>query len=220
MHANVSQRCELNSNCCVCQPNVKQEEQEKNAKLEKRLEALENSRTVLQGVVRKTQGMMGHMQRELQWLASEKQKVVSAAQVELEAEREKFRNERAKVLLQQQEILAAAVAQPSRPTSSRTESRGSPRRRKTPTTTPGRKRQVVRKPSRLVPLLFGAAAAGATAVAAHSAIAGCLNACVSLSLIVLNSARSHQGDYIVNKTFGEAVYYILRRYHHRVQWRA
>ena len=121
-----------------------QEEQEKNALLEKRLDALEKRRIMLTEVVRKTQGMMGHMRKELQWLASEKEKVVSAAQVELEKDREKHRNELAKVLTREQDFLAAALVQPRR-ASSRTATRGSPRRRKAATTTPGRKPQVVRK---------------------------------------------------------------------------
>ena len=121
---------------------MQQEEQEKNADLEKKLDALEKRRVMLTEVVRKTQGMMGRMRSELHWLSSEKEKVLSAAQLELENDREKHRNELAKVLTREQQLLAAALVQPGR-ASSRTATRGSPRRRKAPTTTPGRKRQVV-----------------------------------------------------------------------------
>lgn len=123
---------------------MQQEEQKKNAILEEKVDALEKRRVKLTEVVRKTQTMMGHMRRELQWLSSEKEKVVSAAQVQLEKDREKHRSELAKVLSREQELLAAAIVQPSR-ASSRTATRGSPRRRLAPTTTPGRKPQVVCK---------------------------------------------------------------------------
>jgi hypothetical protein len=93
-------------------------------------------------VVRKTQTMMGRMRSELQWLSGEKEKAVAAAQVELEKDRAKHKEELAKALTREQALLAAALVQPNR-ASSRTMVRGSPRRRVAPTTTPGRRPQVV-----------------------------------------------------------------------------
>jgi hypothetical protein len=118
---------------------------EENDSLEARNAQLQVRRVALQDIARKTQGMMSHMRKELLWLAEEKEKVMQEGKETIEKDREKHRRELAKVLAREQDLLAqalvtTAMTQPS----GRYATRGSPRRRVAPTTTPGRTPRMVR----------------------------------------------------------------------------
>ena len=118
---------------------------EENTSLESRNAQLQVRRAALQEVARKTQGMMSHMRKELLWLSEEKEKVMQEGKETIEKDREKHRRELAKVLTREQDLLAqglvtTAMTEPS----ARYATRGSPRRRVAPPTTPGRAPRAVR----------------------------------------------------------------------------
>ena len=118
---------------------------DENTALESRNAQLQERRTALQEVARKTQGMMSHMRKELLWLSEEKDKVMQEGKETIEKDREKHRWELAKVLTREQDLLAQALVTTAvTAPSGRYATRGSPRRRVAPSTTPGRSPRAVR----------------------------------------------------------------------------
>lgn len=107
---------------------------------------------MLTDAVRNSHSSVVRMRNELQVLETEKAKVLEGAQEELDRHKKKHQEELALALQREQELLAMVVVQPKKPSSRRTATRGSPRRCKAPTTTPGRRRQVVRRAARPVDL--------------------------------------------------------------------